>query len=199
MTSGSKITSVIFRICELFCAAIVVGILGRYLYLLDIANAGHSDRIVYGISVGSIALLFSIILMIPARYSFLAFPFDIIMFIMWMVAFGLMEDLTGSDACDSYWYWNSWGYYWGRWWYTVPLSRATPALIGTSYCGEWRANLAFSFIGGWFWLMSGALGAYVCSKGRREPAYREQEANGATNGAHQNGTKPEVTMTPSTV
>ena len=68
-----------------------------------------------------------------------------------------VSQLSGGDACTSYWYWYSWGYYWGGYWYSVPSTSVTQSLVGTVACGKWRTTLSFSFIGGWFWLMSGLL------------------------------------------
>ena len=61
--------------------------------------------------------------------------------------------LTVSGTCTSYWYWNYWGYYWGRFWY-IPRSAVNLALIGSIGCREWRCVLAFSLLGGFCWLAS---------------------------------------------
>lgn len=53
--------------------------------------------------------------------------------------------------------WHNWGYVWGGWWRTVPIWRATPALVTTTYCSNWRAVLAFSFIISILFLLSGCL------------------------------------------
>jgi len=191
MKTAIKVTSVILRISELICASIVVGILGRYMYLLHLASAGHGSRIVYSLSLGSISLFFSLIFVIPLKFTFFAFLLDLALFIMWMVAFGLMEDLTGTDTCSSYWYWYSWGYYWGRWWHTVPVTAFSPTLVGSDYCGRWRATLAFSFIGGWLWLVSGILGLCVCLKLRRDARDLRTRAGITADEEVQNGTKHE--------
>jgi len=164
MGTESKLCSVILRFCELSSAAIVAGIVGRYLFLLTDADAHAGSRIVYAEVMAGISMLLSILLFPPLKYSFYCFPVDFTIFICWMVAFGLLCGLTGTHACDSYWYWNSWGYYWGRYWYTAPGIIVTPSLVGTSACGEWRATLAFSFIGGWCWFVSGLLGIIVITQ-----------------------------------
>jgi len=156
--------SVILRILELCCAVIVAGIVGQYLHYLDLADVHAGSRIIYTEVIAGISILFSIIFMPPLKYSFYGFIIDFALFICWMVAFGLMENLTGGHGCSSYWYWSSWGYYWGRYWYTVPLSSTTQSLVGTAACGEWKAALSFSFIGGWTWFVSMLLGVYVCTK-----------------------------------
>ncbi len=93
MGSASKVTSVILRIGELICAAIVTGILGHYLSVLYDANVNKNSRIVYTISIGAISLFFSMIFMPPLKYSFWGFPIDFILFICWMVAFGLLVNV----------------------------------------------------------------------------------------------------------
>ncbi|KAI5195962.1 hypothetical protein E4T39_07967 [Aureobasidium subglaciale] len=85
MGIGLKILSIIFRANELFSAAIVVGILGHFLNIVDDANG----------SANALALLFSIALMVPLWCTFRAFPLDFIMFLCWMVAFGLLVDVGG--------------------------------------------------------------------------------------------------------
>ncbi len=60
---------------------------------------------------------------------------------------------VGSNTCNSYWYWNYWGYYWGGWWY-YPEPLLDPWDIGYSGCAQWRTVLAFSFISGFLFLLS---------------------------------------------
>lgn len=175
MGAASKALSVILRIWELCCAAIVAGIVGHYLHILNSANVHAGSRVVYTIVIAGISILFSIILMPPLKYSFYCFLIDAAIFICWMVAFGLMDNVRspipnsgglfcgfgdnvylqlGGGNCSSRWYWSSWGYYWGGFWRTVPLTSATQSLIGRSACSQWRAALAFMFIGGWTWIIS---------------------------------------------
>jgi hypothetical protein len=164
MGTTSKVCSVVLRFCELASAAIVVGILGRYLTILADANVDAGSRIIYGEVIGGISLFFSIVLFPPLMYSFYCFAIDFSLFVCWIVAFALLCNLTGSRGCDAYWYWNSWGYYWGKYWYTVPLNSITQSIVGTAGCAQWRTTLAFSFIGGGCWFFSACLGIYVCTK-----------------------------------
>jgi hypothetical protein len=96
MGTASKVVSVIFRVGELICAAIVVGILGRYVDLVDDANADQDDRILYALAIGSISLLPSLVLMPPMKYSFWAFGLNFARFVSWMVGFGLLFDVSLS-------------------------------------------------------------------------------------------------------
>jgi len=58
--------------------------------------------------------------------------------------------LTGSNTCDADWYYNYWGYYWGRWYYVAP-----PGIdVNWTGCSAWRTVLAFSFIAIILYLLS---------------------------------------------
>ncbi|KAH8742632.1 hypothetical protein BGZ57DRAFT_808835 [Hyaloscypha finlandica] len=160
MGAASKTCSLILRVGELISAAIVAGVLGRYLYFLSSAHAHAGSRIIYAEVIAGISILASLVLFPPLKYSFYCFGLDFALCICWT--------LTVSGGCESYWYWDSWGYYWGRYWYTAPRGSITQSVIGTAACSKWRATLAFSFIGGCCWLLSGILGIYVCAKYPRD-------------------------------
>ncbi|RVX66735.1 hypothetical protein B0A52_08928 [Exophiala mesophila] len=177
MGTASKIISVILRVGELVCASIVTGILGYYLSILDDADVPDDGRIVYAVAIGGISIFFSLVLMPPLRYSFWAFPLDLALFICWMVAFGLLCNRSGTQGCDSVWYWNTWGYYWGGWWRTVPVARISPAIVGYGGCSSWRSSLAFSFIGGIIWFGNALLGLYVSFSSRKDPARADSESS----------------------
>ena len=80
----------ILRFGELASAAIVVGILGRYLSILADADVDAGSRIIYSVVIGGISLFFSLVLFPPLKYSFYGWPIDFSLFICWMVAFGLL-------------------------------------------------------------------------------------------------------------
>jgi len=185
MGIASQITSVILRAIELTSASIIAGLVGAYLHFVSEAGADANGRFVYTITIAGISIFFSMLFMPPLKYSFYGFPLDFALFICWMVAFGLLvsvcissssynailcppnfpssknsdtrQQLTGSDTCGSVWYWQSWGYYWGGYYWYIPIDQANEVLVGTAACSKWRATLAWSFIGGWFWLGSAAL------------------------------------------
>jgi hypothetical protein len=89
MGTASKVVSVIFRIGEVICASIVLGILSRFIYVVHVGNGDIESRLVYTEVWACLSLAFSLVLIPPFLYSFFAFPLDGIMFIGWMVAFGL--------------------------------------------------------------------------------------------------------------
>ncbi|KAI9731214.1 MAG: hypothetical protein M1834_005407 [Cirrosporium novae-zelandiae] len=175
MGAGTKIASVVLRVFECACAIVVTAILGRYIYYVDLANAHAGSRVVYTLSIACISILFSILLGLFTKYSFWLFPVDFALFICWMTAFGLLRGLTGGHGCNSYWYWHSWGFFWGRWWRTVPITRASGAIVGRSACGVWESVLAFSFIGGFLWLINGIIGVVMFLKeGLKKPMRRSE-------------------------
>ncbi|PVH70097.1 hypothetical protein DL98DRAFT_578024, partial [Cadophora sp. DSE1049] len=101
MGAASKTCSVILRFLELSSAAIVAGLVGQYLHYLDTADVHANSRIVYAEVISGISILFSLIFMPPLRYSFYGFLIDFALFIYWMVAFGLMANVTASHGCRS--------------------------------------------------------------------------------------------------
>jgi hypothetical protein len=95
MGVASKAVSVTLRALQLISAAIVAGILGRFLHLVHSGHGHFNNRLVYAITLAGLSIFFSLCLILPLL-SFLAFPLDLIMFILWMVAFGLMEGVSAS-------------------------------------------------------------------------------------------------------
>lgn len=93
MGVASQASSVVLRIGELICASIVAGTLGRYLYLLSVARVDGSSRIVYSVAIAGISIFFSIVFMPPLKYSFRGFSIDFSLFICWIVAFGLLDNV----------------------------------------------------------------------------------------------------------
>ena len=94
MGTATKVISVLLRIGECICAIIVIALLGRFFYILNLANASVDGRLVYSSVIAGISIFLSIILVVPMKYSFFAFPLDGIVFICWMVAFGLLANVS---------------------------------------------------------------------------------------------------------
>ncbi|KAH8698065.1 hypothetical protein GQ44DRAFT_633461 [Phaeosphaeriaceae sp. PMI808] len=156
MGTGSKVFSIILRLGELCSSVIVVALLGRFFYLLGLASDGSiNGRLIYAEVISCLEIISSIILIVPLKYSFYAWPLDAIFFVCSIVAFGLLADLNAS--CSSYWYWNYWGYYWGRYWTIAPRVTITAGAVDHAGCGSWRAIVAFLFIGAFTWLLSAIL------------------------------------------
>ncbi|CAG8953909.1 hypothetical protein HYFRA_00010870 [Hymenoscyphus fraxineus] len=166
MGTGTKVVSVLLRFFELCSAAVVAGIVGNFIHLVNKGDGHVNSKLLFTISLAGISLFFSIVLLFPARWTFWAFALDCAIFIMWMVSFGLLEDLGGGHTCSAYWQWNYWGYYWGGF-YTYP-NNVTSSIVNSAGCNQWRATLAFIFLGGIAWLLSCALGVIAVASGRDE-------------------------------
>lgn len=89
-----KVISVILRLSELASAIIVLGILSRLTYLVGIAGDSVDGRIIYVIVVASLGIMYSIMFCAPFKSLFLGFPFDFVMFVMWLVAYCLLQTVT---------------------------------------------------------------------------------------------------------
>lgn len=98
MGIASQITSVILRAIELISASIILGLVGTYLHYLGNAGADSNGRIVYTMAIAGISVFFSIVFMPPLKYSFYGFPIDFALFICWMVAFGLLDNVRFASS-----------------------------------------------------------------------------------------------------
>lgn len=95
MTTGSKAFSLLLRLCQFCSSGIVVGLLGRFFYLLHTSPGSPTNgRLVYAEVVASLALVVSILLVLPLGYSFRAWPVDAVFFALWVVAFGLLVNVS---------------------------------------------------------------------------------------------------------
>lgn len=89
MGTGSRVAQLCLRIWQLICSVIVLGILSSFLHRVAQAGAHRDGRIIYGIITASISTAFSIVFIAPFLYSFLAWPADFVLFVMWLVLFCL--------------------------------------------------------------------------------------------------------------
>ena len=100
MGSASKVLLVVLRVWQLICSVVVLGILAAFMNRVHDANGPKDGRIIYSIVTASISTAFSIIFIAPFFYSFLAFPFDFVLFVMWLVAFCLLETVRPYLHCS---------------------------------------------------------------------------------------------------
>jgi hypothetical protein len=96
MGAAIKVLAVLGRFVQFISGVICAGILGRYVYLLDVADLSVNSKLEYALAISGIAITFSLLLIAPFAYQFWAFPFDFAMFVMWMVSFGLLDDVRLS-------------------------------------------------------------------------------------------------------
>ncbi|KAM0705457.1 hypothetical protein Q7P35_006816 [Cladosporium inversicolor] len=108
-----KITNVLLRFLRLCSACIVVGTVGWAIHRIHDSNGSVSGRLIYAEVVAAISIVVSLLLVPPMDYVFMMWPLDAISFIMWVVAFGILADLTGgrTNVCNSLWYIGYWSWY----------------------------------------------------------------------------------------
>ncbi|KAK3325151.1 membrane-associating domain-containing protein [Apodospora peruviana] len=138
----ADIFSMILRLAELAFAAIVAGLTGKYLHATEGTSAWDNGRFIYTEVVAGLSILLAIIWLFPFSGSFIHWPADFIISVMWFVAFGLMVNWL-NGACGYVFDWNG-----------VALSGRGQT------CGEWKADIAFAFLSAICWLVSALLGIY---------------------------------------
>lgn len=77
--TGSRVANVILRFLELGSAAIVAGIIGWGLHRIDGGNGVSNGRLVYAEVVAALSVVASIVLLIPFKFVFKAWPVDILL------------------------------------------------------------------------------------------------------------------------
>ncbi|KFA56381.1 hypothetical protein S40293_05064 [Stachybotrys chartarum IBT 40293] len=168
-----KVISVLLRFGEFASSVIVLGLLSRISYRISDAHAHLDGRIVYTMVVAGMSIVYSVFFCPPFKSLFLSFPVDFILFVMWLIAYCLLQTVwsllllilsfkddrpltrfhasiqqrTAGRGCSARWYITYWGWYWDRY--------------ENGGCGSWKTVLAFSFIAWVLHLASGVLGAYV--------------------------------------
>ncbi|KAI9800159.1 MAG: hypothetical protein M1833_003486 [Piccolia ochrophora] len=157
MGRASQIISVVLRVFEVIFASVVAGIVGRYISYLRVEDLGPSSRISFAVAIAGLSIAFALILAPPLKYSFWAFPLDFVIFILWVVAFGLLVDVSGGHHCTSSWYYSNWGYYYGGYNYGFSPGYSDTSILNSDACTKFRTTLAFCFMGAFCWLLSSIL------------------------------------------
>jgi len=156
MAKLARTIALILRVLELASAAIVAGLIGHELRRADKASARPAKRFIYTEVVAGLALLLSLLLLLPMTWAFSLWPLDFVMFILWIVAFGLLVDWLPTRSCNS----SGWNF--------NPFDDS-----GANHCQQWKAAVAFCFLSAMFWLASGAIAAWTLHRTRgatAEPA-----------------------------
>ena len=94
MGTVRKACSIFLRLFQLAASAIVTGLLSRFFSLLHSGRGSRSSRLIYTEVIAVLGIVVSLVLMPPLRYSFMMWPLDLIMFILFIVAFGLDVDVS---------------------------------------------------------------------------------------------------------
>jgi len=137
----ADIFSMILRLAELAFAAIVAGLTGAYLHAVEGTSAWSLGRFIYTEIVAGLSILFAIVWLFPFSGSFIHWPADFVISVMWFVAFGLMVDWL-DGACGYVFDWRGVDVEFG----------------GVNTCAQWKANVAFAFLSAICWLASAILG-----------------------------------------
>jgi len=144
---AEDLLSLCLRIGELAFTAVVAGLTGQYLHANKHESAWSKKRFIYTEVVAAIGILFSLLFLLPFASSFIHWPMDFVLFILFMVAFGLLANFIGPMNCGSVWNWHG--------------------ITGKSQCSKFKADIAFCFLASIFFLASALLGLYVVHRRRR--------------------------------
>jgi hypothetical protein len=93
MGVASKVILSCLRVVEFGCACVITGVLGKFFRLLNEIDADKNSRLIFAMSMAVISIFFSIILILPLKYSFYAFALDFAFFVCWITCFALLEDV----------------------------------------------------------------------------------------------------------
>ncbi|GES63486.1 LCCL domain protein [Aspergillus terreus] len=146
----SRLVSIVLRVVEIICAAIVAGIIGYYLDTLGDFDAWPQARWIYTEVVAGLSILLGLIWLIPFSSGFFNWPFDVIISFAWFAAFGILVDALHKLPCGGIWSWNN--------------------VVDNNECGRWKAAEAFSFISAVVWLVSALVGIWFTFRVRRSEA-----------------------------
>lgn len=91
MGSTTQAILAVFRLFQLAFATVIAGVIGHY---LTFRGSDASSRIVYSVTLAGISMFFALLFLILFRHSFYAFAIDFILFICWIVDFGLMASVS---------------------------------------------------------------------------------------------------------
>jgi len=142
------VLSMVLRIGELAFAAVVAGITGDYLH--SVSDESNSDttkaRFIYTEVVAGLSILLALLWLLPFSGTFIHWPVDLIMFILWIVSFALLVNFIGPLDCGNIFYWGD--------------------ITQEGVCQRWKADVAFAFLSAIFWLASAILGLWVLRRAR---------------------------------
>ncbi|GKZ34996.1 hypothetical protein AbraIFM66950_005435 [Aspergillus brasiliensis] len=166
----SRLISIVFRVAEIVCGAVVAGIIGHYLAQWG-GDAWPEARWIYTEVVAGLSILLGLIWLIPFASGFFSWPcalshlpslppaiadsslfppVDVIISLAWFAAFGILVDAIHKLNCGSIWHWGG--------------------LYRNNTCSRWKAAEAFSFISAIVWLASALVGIWFTFRVRKDSA-----------------------------
>jgi len=146
----TDLVSLLLRIGELAFSATVAGLTGEFLHKNRKAPASSHKRFIYTIVVAAISILFSVLFLLPFLASFSKWPMDFVLFVLWIIAFGLLTNYINGMGCGSIWQWGG--------------------LTQKNACARYKANIAFCFLAAIFFLASAIIGLWVMRRNRKRGA-----------------------------
>jgi len=149
-----RIVSMGLRAAELVFAAIVAGVTGDYLHHAH-GSSWNLGRFIYTEVVAGLSIFLALIWLIPFSSTFIHWPMDIFISILWWVVFGLLVDLVGG-SCGAIFDWGN----------VSPRG---------DQCGKFKADIAFAFLSAILWLVSALVGFFWVRK-REQRAARADAA-----------------------
>jgi len=144
----ANMISIILRLGELAFAAIVAGLTGVYLASQKGASSWSLGRFIYTEVVAGLSIIFAIIWLIPFSSSFIHWPADFFISVMWFAVFGLLVSWL-DGGCGNIFNWDG------------------ITINDNNTCSQWKANIAFAFLSAILWLVSAILGVYWVRKHTR--------------------------------
>jgi len=142
-----NLVSMLLRIGELAFAAVVAGLTGEYLHSIDDVSASNKKRFIYTEVVAGLSIFLALLWLIPFTGTFIHWPVDLVLFALWMIAFGLLVQFIGPLDCGSVFYWGD--------------------ITQKGTCQKWKADVAFAFLSAIFWLASAILGIWYVHRHRK--------------------------------
>ncbi|RJE19055.1 integral membrane protein [Aspergillus sclerotialis] len=137
----SRLISIILRIGEIGCGAVVAGIIGNYLHEYNDTFVGWPQaRWIYTEVIAGLSILLGLVWLIPFSSGFFSWPFDLVISFAWFAAFGILVDAIHNFNCGGVFHWGG--------------------IFHHTGCGRWKASEAFGFISACLWLASALVGAY---------------------------------------
>lgn len=91
---GTDILALVFRIGQFAFSTIVVGLTSSHLHSARTEPSWSKKRFIYTDVVAALGLFVSLFFMLPFTWNFIHWPIDFLMFVMYMIAFGLLVDVS---------------------------------------------------------------------------------------------------------
>lgn len=140
--------SLALRLAQFVCAAIVLGLSAYFLHLYDTHHIGPFNRLVFSTAIASVSLWIAVIWTLHGTATLVHIGADLFFSAAWFAVFGLFQDYYADwIKCGSVWDWGGVG------------------LVG-SYCGQWNAAQAFSFLSAVAWFASFLVGILAWQRAR---------------------------------